>query len=213
MTPKERNKLIKDVAGIVLPNLVNDLYREGKIKDTDFNDKELIRKKLLEHINKIDFQIIIDHRKTILNVAEKEFTAGNFEISLTLFATFIEHTLNRLIHVECQRKNIENRTCSEIIKSVSIIGKCSWLLKLLGLPPIKAEYLKVIMKISEERNAYIHYKWKPEIDKDSDVKDDNERKRKERYLEIKKLLRYLKGYDTRHQFGGKKNKIQNAALK
>ncbi|WP_133054044.1 hypothetical protein, partial [Niastella yeongjuensis] len=83
MTPKERNKFVKDVAGIVLPNLVNDLYREGKIKDTDFNDKELLRKKLLGHINKIDFQIIIDHRETILNVAEKEFKAGNTEISIT----------------------------------------------------------------------------------------------------------------------------------
>lgn len=215
MTPQETKKLEREILSYFLPNLVNILHQDGTLNDQDLNDKLVLRDKLREYLNKneLDIQIVVDHRKTLLSVAEREFNAGHSEFSIALFATYIEHSINRLIHIECERKKIDNKTCTEIIKSVNIIGKCTWLLKLLGLPPLKQEYLKIIIKITEERNSYIHYKWKPEPDTDK-VKNNKEQKniKQEKYLEIKRLLKYLKNFQTRHEFAGKKNKIHDAVL-
>lgn len=216
MTPEKLKRLEKQILSIVLPNLVNNLHRKGTLNDTDLNDKQILNDKLRDYIakNKLDFQIVVDHRETLLNVAEREFKAGHNDFSIALFATYIEHSLNRLIHLECERKKLDNKTCTEIIKSVGIIGKCTWLLKLLGLQPFRQEYLKIIFKITEERNAYIHYKWKPERDTDEVSNTaEQERKEEEKYKEIKKLMKYLKSYETRHEFAGKKNKIRAAVLK
>lgn len=47
----------------------------------------------------------------------------------------------------------------EILRSISIQGKCTWLLQLLGARPIAKQHVKMIQHISELRNAFVHYKW------------------------------------------------------
>ena len=93
--------------------------------------------------------------------------------------------------MNAQRKKINKKTEGEIIRGVSFIGKCTWLLTIFGLPVLKQNYLISIMKIAEERNSYMHYKWKPETDTDKVPDLDNESKqKKDKYLEIKKTIKY-----------------------
>src|SRR5690606_40762186 len=63
---------------------------------------------------------------------------------------------------------------SDVCSSDLIIGKCTWLIKLLDLPTFRQEYVKIILTVSNERNSYIHYKWKTEIDSDKILNLDTE---------------------------------------
>jgi hypothetical protein len=79
---------------------------------------------------------------------------------------------------------------------------------LLDLPIIRQEYVKTILEISDERNSYFHYKWKPEPDTDKVPDLDKEKKdEEEKIKKIKSLLRYLKAYETKFEFKGKKKHI------
>lgn len=84
---------------------------------------------------------------------------------------------------------------------MNINGKATWLIRLLGLPPINRKHLKTISKTSELRNAYLHYKWKPS--------ETEEKTEDEHLLSIKGMIRYLRAYETKIEFQGKKNLINN----
>ena len=216
MTPNEESKAVKKIANAILPNLVNSLYNDGIINDLDLNNQTLLFNKIEKYLtkNKLDFQIVIDHRETILRVAEQEFKNGNQDFATALFVTSIEHTLNRLIDLACDNKKIDKKTASEIIKSVNISGKSSWLLKLLGLPEFNSGHQKFLIEISAERNSYIHYKWKPDS-YSGKVPDSGSKslKREEKNIKIKKLIKYLKNYEARCEYNGNKKRIQKAVKK
>jgi hypothetical protein len=196
----------------ILPDFINSLYKDGLISESDLSDKTIVFGKIRDYMKKnkgkINWEIIVDHRETLLNVAEAENKNGHFEFAVALYATFIEHTLNRIIHLACASKKIDKKTQTEIIRNINIIGKCTWLIKLLDLPIIRQEYVKTILEISDERNSYFHYKWKPEPDTDKVPDLDKEKKdEEEKIKKIKSLLRYLKAYETKFEFKGKKKHI------
>ena len=194
----------------MMPSFINSLHQDGIISETDLLDKNIVFEKLSDYMEKnkgnIDFELIVDHRDTLIKVAEEEVKKRHFEFAVAIYATFIEHTLNRIIHLACSAKKIDPKTKVEVIKNVNIAGKCTWLIKLLELPAIKKEHVSTIFSIANERNAYIHYKWKPEPDEIPDL----ETKKKEEEAKIKKiksLLRYLKNYETKLEYKGKKSSI------
>lgn len=84
---------------------------------------------------------------------------------------------------------------------------------MLGLPPLKSDYVKTILAIADERNSFFHYKWKPDPDTDKIPDLDREEKvHSEKIKKVKALIKYLKNYETKLEFGGKKKKIIRASL-
>ena len=141
-----------------------------------------------------------------MGVAKEQNNKGADDFSTALYATFVEHTLNRIIHLACVSKKTDVKTQSEIIKNINISGKCTWLIKLLNLPPFNTSHIKTIESISAERNSYIHYKWKPSKDEISNH-DREKIKINEKLKKIKSLLKYLRTYEAKIEFKGKKTKI------
>jgi hypothetical protein len=125
----------------------------------------------------------------------------------------VEHTLNSIIHHQCFKKKFDEKTKLDILRNVNLIGKCSWLIKLLGLPPMKSDHVKTILAIADERNSFFHYKWKPDPDTDKipDL-DKEDRVYSEKIKKIKALIKYLKNYETNQEYGGKKKKIIKVSL-
>ncbi|MNQ64872.1 hypothetical protein D3C85_793120 [compost metagenome] len=209
----KNDKVFQDkIAKIVLPDLINSLHKEGVISDSDLLDKKKVFEKLRTFMAKnkgnMEFEIVVDHRETLIRIAEAENKNGHFQFAIAIYATFIEHTLNRIVHLACESKKIDKKVQTEIIRSVNIIGKCTWLIKLLDLPAIRQEYIKTILTVSDERNSYIHYKWKAETDNDKIPDLENEKNvENEKLKKIKSLLRYLKNYETKLEFKGKKKQI------
>jgi predicted DNA-binding protein YlxM (UPF0122 family) len=83
----------------------------------------------------------------------------------------------------------------------------------LQLPPFKSEHVKTILSVSEERNSYFHYKWKndPSFHEIIDLEKE-EKIRIEKMKKIKSVIRYLKNYETKLEYEGKKKKIVKVAL-
>jgi hypothetical protein len=213
---KEEEKLKKALVTTFIPSLVNDLHNSGIISDADLSDRQIVNEKIRQFLNrknKPSFSIVVDHRSTILSLAEQQNKEGHRELSISLYATFVEHSLNNIIHHQCLKKKIDEKTKLEILRSVNLMGKCSWLIKILGLPPLKPDHVKTILTIADERNSFFHYKWKPEPDTDKTPDLDNdERIHNEKIKKAKALIKYLKNYGTKLEYNGKKKKIIKASL-
>ncbi len=208
MNEKDKERLIKLIAKNAIPEMINSLHRDGVITDEELNDRGIVMRKVRKQLGKVHFDIVVDHRKTLLMYAEEANKAENQELAIALYATCVEHSLNRIIHTECINKKIDSKTKTDILRTVNLMGKCTWLISLLGLPKIKEDYVKMIQQISEQRNSYFHYKWNPEPD--SDKVPDPDRKREMHLGNIKKmkvLLKYLNSYNSRRAFRGKKATI------
>lgn len=214
---KEEEKLKKSLAKLIIPSLVNEMHNVGLITDSDLLDRNIVSSKLKKYIDihgsSIFKNIVIDHRDTILRIAEQQNNEGHTELAVALYATCVEHTLNNIVQVECIKKKYDAKTNLDILRNVNLSGKCSWLFKLLGLPALKEEHIKTILNIADERNSYFHYKWKPDPDSNKII---DLKKRDEIHIEkinkIKSLIKYLKRYETQQQFQGKKKKIVRASL-
>lgn len=213
---KEEEKLKKAVVTAIIPSLVNHLHNSGIISDADLSDKQIVNQKIRNFLNRKNrppWSITVDHRSTILSLADLQNKEGNRELSISLYATFVEHSLNSIIHHQCFKKKYDEKTKLEILRSVNLIGKCSWLIKILDLPPLKPDHVKTILAIADERNSFFHYKWKPDPDTDKipDL-DKDERIHNEKIKKVKALIKYLKNYETKQEYYGKKKKIFKASL-
>lgn len=115
---------------------------------------------------------------------------------------YFEHSLNALIQNKCQRRNIEEKMKNDIIRSIDIYGKLTWLPKLLGFKNFNANHLKAIKQLADDRNIFIHYKWKTdpdELPKESELETE--------FKNIKLAVRYMKSYETNLFFRKSKNKL------
>ncbi len=195
----------------LVKSIVESYYKIGLLKDDDIKDSVSIRKALKKIISSGGVGgMVIDHRDTLLKNADYHLSKDNFDLAKVFYATFFEHFANSIIDIYCQRNKIDEKSKKEIIRSTSLDSKLSWLLMLFRFPKIKDNYFKIIRKLSDDRNAYIHYKWSanPEFDlepSDLIAKDQNIR---QELIEIKKVVRYIKAYESRISYKGKKEKIK-----
>lgn len=187
----------------ILPAYINHLLKEGKIKKEDLPDKKRVLQKILDYIDNhnIEYQYAVDHRVNLLKNANN-FYNSDYDLSLTLYSTYIEHTINSIIDLYCREKSIGDKTRNEIVRNINILGKFTWLIELINLPKINEKKIVSIKKITESRNSYIHYKWN--YTKFDDEKIEN----RISHSEIKSTIKYLKTYESKLEFRGLKNKIK-----
>lgn len=152
----------------------------------------------------------VDHRDVILENARRFHVQGENELACLLIATWTEHCVNAIIVLQCERIGMGRDEINNIIREVQMRGKITWLLKLINLPPIPTAHVKNIISLFEERNKYIHYKWK-----EFNIDEPNS----ERYDIVGLLQRYmstvsyLKRYDSRNTLLGARNRIGFVAKK
>jgi hypothetical protein len=201
------NALIKSI----VPLLIKKMFDDGIISETDLHNKDIVNDKVRKYINenKIDYKFTVDHRSEILDRAEKEAAKGGYQFAITFYATYFEHTLNSIIALKCESKKYEIDIQEQLIRRLSLEDKCTWILRLLELKPINKNHINVIKQISDKRNSFVHYKWKPEPDEVGDL-DKEKRIEKDTITSIKKTIRYLKRYESIVQFQGKKHKMHKA---
>jgi len=193
------DKDIKEMLRVI----VSDMLKSGEINENDLINKKDIYNILSEKIKNFEFKFILDHRSSLSDFANYHLNQKNFDLSIALFATIVEHSLNSIIALSCIQKNISSVTQKNVIQNTNIIGKCTWLLEILGLPPIIKRHVDNIRIISEKRNAYIHYKFQESAE--NYVIKDNE----EFFKKIKLTIKYLKNYESKIIFSGKKSIIDN----
>lgn len=209
MEEKIFNEKIDSVAKFLIPNLIRDFFISGDLTEVDLEltQSELLIK-LKSIIAKTELLFTVDHRDRILQKAENHLQAEELEFSKIFYAMFFEHTLNKIIHFQCGKKNINSKTKNDIVRSIDINGKLTWLLVLLGFKPFNVNHIKTIKKLSEDRNAFIHYKWNPESD---DFHNQLDKVKLSEFKSIKLAVRYMKIYESNILYQKSKGKIMKKA--
>lgn len=146
-----------------------------------------------------DVDMVIDHRETILKDARKFASNGKHKYAQVFYALYFEHEVNALVTQLMIRKEFSRKTILAITKH-SLSDKLTWIMEILGVNPPRKEFLNFIKPLSDDRNAFIHYKWLGKnINADPDKKPD--------YAAIDRQVTYFKSYASNIIYSGKKGVV------
>jgi hypothetical protein len=181
-----------------------ELYIQGHLDEKDLDDKSKIKEIVLSSIDKTGgVYLVTDHRDSLLQKAEMFLKTNDLELAIVLYAMFFEHAINGVIVRTLEKKKIINKTKNEILRSASLKAKLTWVLELLNLPKFNEKHAKFILNIAEERNAFVHYKF------NAYHADKNIEEPLQTLLnDVKKSIRYIKNYDTKVIYKGKKSIVK-----
>lgn len=195
---------------MIYPHMVRSFFLNGDITIDDLNDKVVLNKKLQELNKRSIYNVIIDHTSDLMTTAKTFRNANEVNKAKLFYATYFEHLLNGLIVNQCVKNRLDNKTINEIIRAVNIIGKLTWLTKLLKLPGIADNHKKVLLKLTDDRNAFVHYKHNPAPDK---INHNDEEQITKELNEIERALTYFKRHISTIKFKGEKTKFEEALRK
>lgn len=145
-------------------DLVNSLCRqflEEGIVDPNGKTDEQVLKELFDHALKWSKQhpmmMSIDHKVGLLKQARIFTKQKAFEKAFLFYATWFEHWINGTLTRRLRPLDENGRR--QMLRETSLKGKFSWLLSLIHKVEIPSRHLNTIVRISERRNAFIHYKF------------------------------------------------------
>ena len=203
MDTLQDNKKLKSIGKFLVTSIMETLYQNGELSDVDIKDESKIQNKIKSLLKNGKLGLIIEHRDSIIEAARHFRKAKDRNKAILFYAIFFEHSLNSIIERVSSKKRIERKTITDIIKSVSIHGKTTWLLTLLEVPNLNDTHRSVILKVADERNSYVHYKWTPDPDNDK-LYTENEQKEELFFKQIEKTVTYLKTFESKIIFNKKK---------
>lgn len=194
----EDQKFAKQLFEIVVEH---ELAR-GTISSREIEDGTYVEK-IIQTLGKAsDIVLIADHTKNILKRARRE-RGKSPEEAILHYALYIEHKINVLIHVLSERKNIERSATLSLMRELKLTSKATWALELLGGEPFDSKIVKGIGQISEERNAYAHYKWK-------EIEENNSRKQllTKVFTIAETIVSEISSYEEKNLYGMKRSKLK-----
>lgn len=176
---------------------INSLSREGVAKgylDLEGLKPEEARIKAFDYAlnlanNEGITHSVIIHTDTLLDEARSYLKDQKIELAIVLYGTWWEHWLNGVIENRVIKQGLDGNDFKDIVRSLNNRAKTSWLFKLLGLPLLDVEQLKIMNSLSEKRNQFIHYKY-PANEWEDDKKTPME------FFEIlEKAIEYFEEYE------------------
>ncbi len=192
----------------LINGLIESYFKDGLLTIEDIKNKETLFDKLRKITKQRSLEVIRDHTDDLIFTAKSYAKSKDFDKAKLFYATYFEHELNKIILETCKKKNIERKYINDVVKSVNLAGKLTWLPALLGIPHISNKHKNIILKLADDRNAYIHYKHYPMPDKFSEWKEDDPNE----LQQIEKTVTYFRSYATRILFGGQKTTMNKVLL-
>lgn len=195
----ELNEKDREYGPIIIRKVVTTLVKYGLLNINDMDRSDVLGE-TLKLIEDMDFKFVLDYKDNILEHARKFCMNNEIELSYLLYATWFEHWINEIISILAGRKDLNDKEIYEIIRNISIRGKYTWLLKLFEFEEIDEEHLKLIFKLIELRNGFVHYKWN---EKNDDLKD------KEAIVmeNIEETVEYLMDIENKYIYNNSKEKL------
>lgn len=191
------------VSGLIESEVINESLVESDTKD---------KRKLLEKLEKSftkkdeDFYYRIIHCDTLLKEANRYSKEEEFDLAYIFYATYFEHLINDILIIWAIRNEVSYDTLKELFSRFRIKDKFTWLLEILKLPTFSEKYRKIIEKVSERRNSFIHYKYKPMV---ATSPHDADKKEWEKLKgDIERAVKYSKYYRSRVIYRGNKKKFK-----
>lgn len=100
-----------------------------------------------------------DYRETLLDRARAEVEVSHDELATTLYAIWIEHFINGMLIRTFERMGHDTEVSTPLLRGLSLQVKAYALWAVVGLPPIDEESRRLLDRIVQFRNAFVHYKW------------------------------------------------------
>lgn len=187
VTQKNIQQLVRIAGRIMLESDMN----AAQLSDTEFAQR------ISEQVTKLGrspLQITIDHKNKLLRTARQFAKNKEMPLAILVAATWVEHWINGFILQRAHQMKISVKHRNEMLRTVSLTGKYTWLLAILGSKPIAPVHVQHIRQLAEERNAFVHYKWIRE-----DIDERNSQAEIKRMVQIfvafEKTVKYLRKYD------------------
>ena len=197
---EEVDKWISEIA-------VQALYSGGLLTEQDLINKNTFLDKMLKINQSAEYNIIIDHRNQILEYALSYYNNKEYNFSIMFYSLFFEHSINSIILNELRRRQFSRKKMLEIIRSVNINNKLTWLIQILYLPKFNENHKEFILKGINERNTFVHYKF-PVIPDDKREEERENVKKRKLAENLRKTATYMKRYESRVLFSGRKEKLR-----
>lgn len=144
--------------------IVRSVIIERKVDIRGMEQAEGLRaiaQKLRELVKEgLEFGIVADHRSDLLNEARRASTEEKYITALIIYATWTEHWINRIIKLIAAQRGMDYSLSKSVMREVSFRGKITWLIQLLELPKLNDDIIKSLTVLHDQRNSYVHYKWR-----------------------------------------------------
>ncbi len=188
------------------------MYSSGLLTEQDLKNKKTLPDKILKLVQTDQWKIVLDHRETISNYALSFSKAHEYNLAIMFYVMFFEHSINSIILHELHERHFSRQTELEIIRSVNIHQKFTWLIQLLDLPKFNENHRKLILAGAETRNAFVHYKFPvtPDDGRDAELEELSEKKLAE---SLRKTVAYMKRYESRVLYSGMTGKLKGKLRK
>jgi len=160
----EENVFIDLITQSILPNILIQLIMNNKIDKTKIHDRNYLISKATNFQKEIgghNIFYIVEPHKEFIDAANEAIKANKYRLGIILIATAIENILNMEYSFLLRLRNFSNNDIYEIIRGTPIPAKIGWLMKLVFGMELEEDFKKKLIKITEIRNAIIHYKARP----------------------------------------------------
>jgi hypothetical protein len=168
-------ELLQELAEGVLPLLLDQAIREGRIDPRGKSEAELnkefegyLREQVEEGKEVVSGQaegevlVVFDYKTLLLREARRFATEGANEPACLFYATWLEHWLNQMIVTAAGRRGLSREEITQMIRDLSLRAKVSWVFPALSLPRLEQTHQGLAIELSDLRNAFVHYKWQGE---------------------------------------------------
>jgi hypothetical protein len=113
--------------------------------------------------------------------------------------------VNKIVLTGAERRGLSRERGYEMLRDVSLRGKLTWLLPLVGFREMNKGHLKTLTELSDRRNQYVHYKWKGVLE------TRGEGKAVHQLVEATEgAIRYLRSYERSVIYGDRLRMLRGA---
>jgi len=169
--PEEAEKdLVIQVIRLVIESAARygDIRLEGRTDEEIKNDiHEYIRARLAEP-NTFASPVQYDYQSELINEAQRYEGNGDFNLALMFYATWFEHWLNGMIVAREPMVVLEREEIIRLIRETNLASKTGHIWHLLFGEKLPVDVVQTILKVAEARNAFVHYKWTPNLSEEEE---------------------------------------------
>jgi hypothetical protein len=131
------------------------------------------------------------HQEDLIEEADKFLSRGKHELAILLYATWVEHWINRIILMCSIGEGTPPDLATALIRSCRLELKIGKVWTSLGMPRFDKELARRVSRLMEARNGFVHYKWTPHSDESLDTESENTKSKAHEAKETVRLLTTL----------------------
>jgi hypothetical protein len=201
------DKQLYNVGWSVWHSILLGSFENGEVSEEDIMNGTALKdlgkfvSKAAKQKDEKAYRIIIDYTDSLLKDARRFYTERHYEKASLFYAMYFEHEVNRLISIKLATKKIDENAKRKIMRQ-PLYDKLTWIVDLMEVKRPNDKFLKFIKPLSDDRNAFVHYKWTEHIDRDEYFIE-------QKFLDINNNVRYFKAYMTWQIYRGKKKAMVN----